>query len=99
MLASLGRLFAACFLIASAQAARPGDFRILGPGGGGAMFHPTISPHDPQTVLVACDMTGAYITHDGGRSWRMFNLRGVAEFFVFDPNQNYVIYVKSTALW
>jgi photosystem II stability/assembly factor-like uncharacterized protein len=83
----------------AALAQRPGDFKIVGPGGGGAMFRPVVSPHDPNTVLVACDMTGAYITHDGGKSWRMFNLRGVAEFFVFDPNDKNVIYVKSTALW
>ena len=71
--------------VSNVFAARPGDFRVIGPGGGGAMFHPTISPHDVNTVLIACDMTGAYITHDGGRSWRMFNLRGVVSFFVFDP--------------
>src|ERR1700742_1751651 len=86
-------------IVAVVQAQRPGDFKIVGPGGGGAMFRPVVSPHDPNTVLVACDMTGAYITHDGGKSWRMFNLRGVAEFFVFDPNQKNVIFVKSTALW
>src|SRR5215472_13089875 len=40
---------------------RPGGFRTIGPGGGGAMFHPTISAHDPSTVLVHCDMTGAYL--------------------------------------
>jgi len=78
---------------------RPGNFTIVGPGGGGAMFRPQVSPHDPNTVLVACDMTGAYITHDGGKSWRMFNLRGVAEFFVFDPSDKNVIYVESTGLW
>jgi len=50
---------------------RPGDFKIIGPGGGGAMFHPTVSPHDTNTVLIACDMSGSYITHDGGKSWRM----------------------------
>jgi len=80
-------------------AQRPGDFKIVGPGGGGAMFRPVVSPHDENTVLVACDMTGAYITHNGGKSWRMFNLRGVAEFFVFDPHDKNVIYVMSTALW
>ena len=63
--------------LASALAERPGGFRVIGPGGGGAMFNPTISPHDPNTVLISCDMTGSYITHDGGRTWRMFNLRGV----------------------
>ena len=96
----LARLSLVLILITGvALAQRPGNFTIVGPGGGGAMFRPIVSPHDPNTVLVACDMTGAYITHDGGKSWRMFNLRGVAEFFVFDPNQRNVIYVKSTALW
>src|SRR6201996_5194633 len=86
-------------LASATFAQRPGDFKIVGPGGGGAMFRPVVSRHDPNTVLVACDMTGAYITHDGGKSWRMFNLRGVAEFFVFDPHDKNVIYVMSTALW
>jgi len=63
------------------------------------MFHPTISPHDIDTVLVSCDMTGAYISHDGGKSWRMFNLRGVVEFFVFDPIEKNVIYAQATGLW
>lgn len=63
------------------------------------MFHPTISPHDPNTVLVACDMTGAYITHDGGQTWRMFNLRGVVQFFVFDPLDKNTIYAGTKALW
>ena len=85
--------------LASAAAERPGDFRIIGPGGGGAMFHPTISPHDSNTVLIACDMTGAYITHDGGQTWRMFNLRGVVDFFVFDPKDPKTMYAHATALW
>ena len=53
---------------------RQSTWKIIGPGGGGAQFIPTISPHDSRTVLVACDMTGAYITHDGGQNWREFNL-------------------------
>jgi len=78
---------------------RPGGFTVVGPGGGGAMFHPSVSPHDINTVLVSCDMTGAYISHDGGKSWRMFNLRGVVEFFVFDPQDKSVIYAQATGLW
>jgi photosystem II stability/assembly factor-like uncharacterized protein len=63
------------------------------------MFHPTISPHDPREALVACDMTGAYITHDGGHSWRMFNLRGPVRFFAFDPQRPHTIYAGTEGLW
>ncbi|MBV9574422.1 MAG: hypothetical protein JOY93_10235, partial [Acidobacteriales bacterium] len=80
-------------------ASRPGGFRVLGPGGGGAMFNPTISPHDPNTVLVSCDMTGAYVTHDAGQTWRMFNLRGVVRYFVFDPVDPDTIYAATKVLW
>src|SRR3989454_6516350 len=83
----------------SGNAPRPGNFQIIGPGGGGAMFHPTISPHDPNTVLLSCDMTGSYISHDGGQSWRMFSLRGVVRFFVFDPQDPKVLYAQADGLW
>jgi photosystem II stability/assembly factor-like uncharacterized protein len=85
--------------LTAAFADRPGGFRVIGPGGGGAMFNPTISPHDPNTVLISCDMTGSYITHDGGLTWRMFNLRGVVNFFVFDPIDSKTMYAHATALW
>ncbi len=71
MIFILLRLVVAAFVLAGSGDSRPGDFKIIGPGGGGAMFHPTISPHDPNTVLISCDMTGSYITHDAGKSWRM----------------------------
>jgi photosystem II stability/assembly factor-like uncharacterized protein len=90
-------LVAVC--LTSALAERPGGFRVLGPGGGGAMFNPAISPHDTNTVLISCDMTGSYITHDGGQTWRMFNLRGVVNFFVFDPQDAHTIYAHATGLW
>jgi len=92
-------IVALLILACVARAARPGDFRVIGPGGGGAMFNPTISPHDSQTTLVSCDMTGAYITHDGGRSWRMFNLRGTVRFFAFDPIQPKTLYAEVNGLW
>lgn len=93
----LGAVWFLC--LAFAWADRPGNFRVIGPGGGGAMFNPTISPHDVNTVLVSCDMTGSYITHDGGRTWRMFNLRGVVNFFVFDPKDPKTMYAHATGLW
>src|ERR1700730_809865 len=99
MIFFLLRLAVAALMLADGGDTRPGDFKIIGPGGGGAMFHPAISPHAPSTVLVSCDMTGPYISHDAGKSWRMFNLRGVVRFFVFDPLDRKVIYAQANSLW
>jgi photosystem II stability/assembly factor-like uncharacterized protein len=82
-----------------AAAPRNDKWIVIGPGGGGAQYYPTVSPHDPDRVFVRCDMTGAYTSDDGGRSWRMFNLRGVVEFFVFDPVDPKTVYAESIGLW
>ena len=44
-------------------------------------------------------MTGAYITHDGGRGWRMFNLRAPVHFFGFDPRSANRIDAGADGLW
>ena len=75
-----------------AAAAPDSGWRIIGPGGGGAMYYPTVSPHDSRVLLVGCDMTGSYISRDAGRTWRIFNLGAPARFFVFDPLNARVIY-------
>ncbi|MBP1633998.1 MAG: hypothetical protein H6Q10_572 [Acidobacteria bacterium] len=79
--------------------ARAGAWQVLGPGGGGATLHPAISPHDPKIAVEACDMTGSYITRDGGESWRMFNLGTVATAFAFDPKDPAVVYAGASALF
>ena len=38
--------------IQSESASHHNHWEVLGPGGGGAMFFPTVSPHDPNIVLV-----------------------------------------------
>jgi photosystem II stability/assembly factor-like uncharacterized protein len=75
------------------------SWQVIGPGGGGAQFEPTISPHDPDNVFVRCDMTGAYVSLDGGGSWRMFNLRTVVRDFEFDPNNPGVVYAANNGLY
>src|SRR4051795_4534120 len=80
---------------AEVPGARLDRWEVIGPGGGGTMTHPTISPHDPKVVLVGCDMTGAYITYDGGESWRMINLGSVVSSFAFDPVHPDVIYAAT----
>ncbi len=63
------------------------------------MILPAISPHDPNIVVEGCDMTGMYITLDGGRSWRIFNLRDVLSGVAYDPKDPKVIYVTNDGLW
>lgn len=94
--------FLACALSPAqtpAPAARFDAWKVIGPGGGGTTASLAISPNDPGLIVLRCDMTGAYITHDGGLSWRMFNLRGGLASFAFDPNNPKRIYAGGAALW
>src|SRR5512141_2968968 len=86
---------AACLL----SSANDRQWRVLGPGGGGAQFYPAISPHGKSRVLVACDMTGSYLTENAGASWRMFNLGGTTRFFEWDPNDAKVVYAGNIGLF
>jgi photosystem II stability/assembly factor-like uncharacterized protein len=45
----------------------------IGLSGGGGMFSPAISPVDPDFMMLSCDMSGAYVSTDGGRRWTMIN--------------------------
>lgn len=76
---------------------RNDSWDFVGPGGGGAMpFIPAINPADPNHAFISCDMTGSYVTYDGGERWRMFNLRGVTRFFVFDRNDANIAYAGTS---
>ncbi len=68
-------------------------------GGGGTTQHAFISPHTPDMEVEACDMTGAYITLDGGESYRMFNLMTGVSTYAFDYNDPRVIYAANFGLW
>ena len=54
---------------------RAAEFEPVGLGGGGGLFSPAASPHDPNLMFVACDMGGLYRSTDGGRSWLMLDKR------------------------
>lgn len=45
----------------------------IGLSGGGAMFAPALSPLDPKLMMINCDMSAAYVSQDGGASWRMIH--------------------------
>ena len=75
------------------------SWSVIGAGGGGAMFNPAVSPLNPELAFVSCDMTGSYVTDDGGNRWRMFNLRGVVDFYAFDPKDPKTVYANASALF
>ncbi|MEI7436234.1 MAG: hypothetical protein WCL16_05450 [bacterium] len=47
----------------------------VGMSGGGGTETPAISPHDPNFMLINCDMSGAYRSLDGGRNWELLHWR------------------------
>lgn len=82
-----------------ARLAESGPFEPVGLGGGGAMYTPTSSPHDPNLMFVNCDMSGSYRSADGGRTWQMIDFRQTrsstvckAAFHRTDPS---IIYFKN----
>jgi hypothetical protein len=93
------RLLLLSAALALAAPAPVPEWHVIGPGGGGTLFYPTVSPHDPRTVLAGCDMTGGYVTHDGGTTWKMFNLGASPQFFVFDPRNAQVMYAEANGLF
>lgn len=78
---------------------REDAWETIGFGGGGATFHPEVSPFDPDYAFVSCDMTGSFVTYNGGQSWRMFNLHSPVDFYVFDPLDANTIYANSVGLF
>jgi photosystem II stability/assembly factor-like uncharacterized protein len=60
------------FLTVSA-AARAKTWQPVGLGGSGGMFALAVSPLDPRLMILNCDMSGAYMSRDGGRTWSMIH--------------------------
>ncbi|KPL12490.1 MAG: hypothetical protein AMS26_17475 [Bacteroides sp. SM23_62] len=85
----------------SSKTVRDKDFsggnalKVIGPGGGGGVMKPTISPFDENFVMTHCDMTAAYLTLDGGEHWKMKNLWTVPEDFEFDPLDQHTVYAAT----
>lgn len=70
----------------------------LGPGGGGATFIPTFSYETPENFMVRCDMTGSYLTKNGGDSYHQVNFANGANAYAFDPDDPKSIWIGSTTL-
>ena len=60
-----------------ASAAPPSEWLSRGPGGGGALFAPSFSPHNPNELYISCDMSELFHSTNLGQSWRMLNFRQI----------------------
>ncbi|HOW96378.1 MAG TPA: hypothetical protein PK634_01190 [Kiritimatiellia bacterium] len=87
---------ATLLLASAAWAATPARWISRGPGGGGALFGPSISPHDPNDLFVSCDMGLAFRSADFGQSWVTLDFRQTSGHnrmtwvqFTSDPNVLY----------
>lgn len=85
-------------IICYCQNRNPTNWERLGPGGGGATFLPTFSYFNQNTFFLRCDMTGSYLTKDGGVSYKQINFDNGASSYAFDPKDSNKIYVGSTIL-
>ena len=48
-----------------------------GPGGGGAMYSPSFSPHNVDELYVACDMSPQFHTRDFGKTWETVSFHSI----------------------
>lgn len=96
--AALMVLFPAIGCISSGKqlAAKQQAWTNLGLGGGGGIFCPVSSPHDPTLMFCTSDMSGVYRSTDSGRTWRMLpydQISGaITDSIAFHPTDPNVLY-------
>src|SRR5215217_3320691 len=69
-----------CLVTLMAQAALatpPTQWVPRGPGGGGAMFAPSFSPHNANEVYLSCDMSELFHSTNLGASWGLLDFRQI----------------------
>ena len=74
------------------------QWQRLGPGGGGAVFIPTFSFHNPGNFLLRCDMTGTYHSKNGGSTYQQINFDNGSSCFAYDPLDSNTVYAGSAVL-
>ncbi|MCL2744234.1 MAG: hypothetical protein FWE67_10310 [Planctomycetaceae bacterium] len=90
-------LFVVLFAIACGVAAQDAPYPV-GSGGGGSLYHPTINPQDTGNYFITCDMTSAFGTVDGGKSFHSINLWGSPGGWFFTPHDKNTVYAAAGAL-
>ena len=66
--------------------------------GGAATAQIDVRDADADMFLIRCDMTGAYLSRDGGDSFTQINYPNGSYSFAFDPMDPDIIYIGSNAL-
>ena len=69
--------FALALLFSLGASAQPAVWVSRGPGGGGALYAPTLSPYESAECFVSCDMSGLYHTTDFGAAWSLVDFRQI----------------------
>lgn len=67
-------IWTGCLALLTAAAGLAAEtWQPVGLGGSGGMFALAVSPLNPQLMILNCDMSGAYLSRDGGRTWSMIH--------------------------
>ncbi len=61
--------FLSAFLFYFGANTQPSSWQPAGMGGGGALFAPSINPHQTDEIYVASDLTAMYHSNNFGESW------------------------------
>ncbi len=96
----LSSLLFVILIVHPVSAKPPLVWESKGVGGGGALFSPSMSPHDPDELYVACDMRLLYHTKDFGRSWKLLSylqLQGHILCKMQFTNDPKILYVRQTS--
>ncbi len=83
---------ASCLASASQAADK---WTVMGLGGAGGMYTPTLSPFDAKMMFISCDMSGSYRSVDGGRTWELIHYKQLRSSRECRP----AFLDKDTALW
>ncbi|MCX5683474.1 MAG: hypothetical protein NT049_07305, partial [Planctomycetota bacterium] len=62
-----------CIAAAAAPASAAETWESAGLCGGGGMFSLAISPANPADMMLSCDMSETFTSHDAGRTWQMIH--------------------------
>lgn len=57
--------------------AQPAAWQSRGPGGGGALFFPSVNPSNTGEIYLSCDMSEYFHTSDQGLSWEQCHFNSI----------------------